>query len=91
MTTIPVRRVLFHEITKDAVQNAILAEYNHLGGAKSQLGTCTTSELPTADGIGRYNHFEHGSIYWSPSTHAHAVQGAIQGTWGALGWEQKLG
>ena len=29
------------------------------------------------DGIGRYNKFQHGTIYWSPTTGAFEVHGAI--------------
>ncbi|WP_309229671.1 hypothetical protein [Blastococcus sp. TML/M2B] len=46
-----------------------------------------TSELPTGDGIGRFNHFERGSIYWTSETGAHPVAGEIRDTWAALGWE----
>lgn len=28
------------------------------------------------------------SIYWTPVTGAHAVQGAIRATWASLGWER---
>ncbi|NIH83792.1 uncharacterized protein with LGFP repeats [Amycolatopsis granulosa] len=44
----------------------------------------------TPDGTGRYNHFSlaaGASVYWTPSTGAHAVQGAIRDKWAALGWE----
>ena len=35
-----------------------------LGGASSFLGQPLTDELTTPDGVGRYNHFQGGSIYW---------------------------
>lgn len=74
-----------------SVQGAILAAYSALGGAGSPLGACVTSELPCADGVGRYNHFKNGSIYWHPAEGAHAVEGAIATTWAAHGWETGLG
>jgi hypothetical protein len=40
-----------------------------------------------ADGSGRFNHFQGGSIYWAPTTGAHVVHGAIREKWAALGWE----
>jgi uncharacterized protein with LGFP repeats len=43
--------------------------------------------MSTADGRGRYNHFEGGSIYWTLETHAHEVRGAIKDKWASLGWE----
>jgi glucose/arabinose dehydrogenase len=53
------------------------------------LGYPTTDELGTPDGIGRYNHFSKGgSIYWSPSTGAHEIYGAIKTRWAQLGWER---
>jgi hypothetical protein len=44
--------------------------------------------MTTPDGIGRYTHFQHGSIYWTPDTGAHEVRGAIRDKWAALGWER---
>jgi uncharacterized protein with LGFP repeats len=38
--------------------------------------------------VGRYNHFQRGSIYWTPSTGAHNVNGEIRKRWAALGWER---
>ncbi|NIH78390.1 choice-of-anchor D domain-containing protein [Amycolatopsis viridis] len=73
-----------------AVLGDILAKYKAMGGPSSTLGYPVTDELVTPDGIGRFNHFEQaagGSIYWSPATGAHAVQGAIRAKWAALGWE----
>jgi hypothetical protein len=52
------------------------------------LGYPTTDETVTPDGIGRYNHFQNGSIYWSPTTGAHEVRGAIREEWAARGWEK---
>jgi len=59
-----------------------------LGGVNSGLGYPVTDESGTPDGIGRYTHFQGGSIYWSPSTGAHEVHGAIRDRWAQLGWEQ---
>jgi hypothetical protein len=56
--------------------------------AQSFLGYPTTDQQVTPDGIGRYNHFQHGSIYWTPTTGAHEVHGPIRGEWSARGWEQ---
>jgi uncharacterized protein with LGFP repeats len=70
-----------------SVVGAILANYRALGGPAGLLGYPTTDELPTRNGIGRYNHFQGGSIYWLPSTGAHEVRGAIRQEWAATGWE----
>ncbi len=51
------------------------------------LGYPLTDERKTPDGVGRYNVFQGGSIYWSPSTGAHEVHGRIRDTYAELGWE----
>lgn len=76
-----------------AVIGAIRDKWLSLGGLGSFLGPAITSETPTPDGIGRYNHFRGGgpadraSIYWTPETGAHEIHGAIRDKWAALGWE----
>ena len=70
------------------VKGAILSSYRALGGPAGRLSYPTTDELATPRVYGRFNHFQGGSIYWSPSTGAHAVWGSILGRWKALGWEQ---
>ncbi len=65
----------------------ILKKYQDMGGEKSPLGCPTTDELTTPNGRGRYNTFTGGSIYWTATTGAHPVWGAIGDKWGALGWE----
>ncbi|HZH13287.1 MAG TPA: N-acetylmuramoyl-L-alanine amidase [Archangium sp.] len=69
------------------VGGAILTRYNQLGGSAGFLGPCRTSELTTPDGIGRYNHFQNGSIYWTQATGAWEVWGNIRIKWEQLGWE----
>ncbi|MCF4007498.1 hypothetical protein L1O03_10015 [Corynebacterium uropygiale] len=51
------------------------------------LGFPMTDEQTTPNVFGKYNHFEGGSIYWSPGTNAHIVKGAIRNYWSKLGWE----
>jgi hypothetical protein len=71
------------------VHGAIRDHYNALGGPRSFLG------LPTCDvvdllGNGQVVHFQGGSIYWSPSTGAHEVHGAIRDEWASLGWQNSF-
>ena len=40
--------------------------------------------------MGRFNHFQFGSIYWTPDTGANSVDGAIRDEWASLGWERSL-
>ena len=63
-------------------------KYASLGGPGGFLGSPTIPESTTPDGIGKYRHYQHGSIYWSPLTAAHEVHGLIRDKWAALGWEQ---
>jgi len=51
------------------------------------LGYPTSDELRARDGVGRYNTFQYGVLYWSPATGAHEVHGAIGATWRSMGSE----
>jgi hypothetical protein len=70
------------------VHGAIRDRYRQLGGPGGFLGFPTTDESRLADGLGRFNHFERGSIFWHPSTGAFEVHGQIRDKWAALGWER---
>lgn len=72
-----------HEVHGD-----IRAKYNFLGGAAGRLGLPLTDETGTPDGVGRYNHFQNGSIYWTPHTGPMMVAGRIRDVWAAQGWER---
>ncbi|MFF8996312.1 LGFP repeat-containing protein [Streptomyces sp. NPDC014983] len=70
------------------MDGAIWTEYTQTPGVQRSLGCPTTDELGTPDGIGRFQAFDNGSIYWTPDTGAHAVWGAIRRHWADLGWER---
>jgi len=70
------------------VQGEIGAKWSELASERGVLGYPTTDESHCIDGRGRFNHFEHGSIFWHPNTHAHEVHGAIRDRWAALEWER---
>ena len=55
------------------VYGAIYARYKKMKSEKGVLGFPKTDETGTPDGKGRYNHFENGSIYWTPATGACAI------------------
>lgn len=75
-----------------ALFGRINARYSELGGASSWLGFPTSGEKTTPDGVGRYVHFENGSIYWTPSTGAQAIPRDMFEHWGTTGYETgKLG
>ncbi len=63
------------------------AKYTSVGGQSSTLGEPVTGERRTPDGVGRYNHFQGGSIYWHPDTGAHSIWGSIRDRWEQLRWE----
>jgi LGFP repeat-containing protein len=67
---------------------AIHALWSSMNWETSLLGYPLTDESPCPDGVGRFNHFQNGSIYWSPQTGAHEVHGAIRDRWRDGGWER---
>lgn len=69
------------------VAGRIAGAYMNTGAAAGPLGFPRTQELGTPDGRGRFNHFQNGSIYWTPQTGAHPVSGDILTEWSAQGWE----
>lgn len=75
-----------------AVEGRIRDKWSSLGWERSSLGYPITDEITTPDKVGRFNHFQGGSIYWSPNSDAHRIGGAIKDKWAAQGWETgKLG
>ncbi|GAC1649049.1 MAG: N-acetylmuramoyl-L-alanine amidase [Mycobacterium sp.] len=68
------------------VHGAIRGHWLALGGT-SFNGFPATDESPTPNVFGRYNHFQNGSVYWSPSSGSYEVHGAIRDRWASLGWE----
>lgn len=72
------------------VHGLIRDKWASLGWEQSFLGYPITDELPTPDGRGRYNHFQGGSIYWTPQTGAWEIHGLIREKWASLGWEQSF-
>jgi uncharacterized protein with LGFP repeats len=73
--------------TQSTGAGEILIAYNALGGTRSWLGAVTSGYICGLVRGGCFQHFQSGSIYWSPATGAHALRGSIAGTWGAAGWE----
>jgi len=69
------------------VHGAIRDKWASMGWEKSFLGYPITDETATPDGIGRFNHFQGGSIYYHPGSGAHVVYGLIRDKWASLGWE----
>jgi uncharacterized protein with LGFP repeats len=74
-----------HEVHGD-----IRVKWSQLGGHRGFLGYPLTDETGTPDGVGRFNHFEGGSIYWTPDLGPHEVHGAIRDKWASMGWERSF-
>jgi hypothetical protein len=60
------------------VHGLIRKKWAELRWERSFLGYPITDELSTPDGVGRYNLFQHGLIYWTPQAGAKAAPKAIQ-------------
>jgi C1A family cysteine protease len=70
------------------IHGDIRIKWLSLGGETSFLGYPLTDETATPDSIGRFNHFQGGSIYWTPLTGAYEVHGLIRSKWASVGWEK---
>ena len=77
-------------IATAAAASPISKKYTSLGGPAGFLGAKTTEEAPTPDGVGAFQHFQNGSIYFHPEAGAHEVHGLIRDRYEALGWEQSF-
>jgi hypothetical protein len=69
------------------VHGVIRDKWAALGWEVGLLGYPITDETRTPDGVGRFNVFQGGSVYWSPSSNAHEVHGRIRDRYQELGWE----
>lgn len=66
------------------VHGDIYQRYLSLKAEGGFLGYPETDETSTALGTGRFNHFQGGSIYWTPQTGAWELHGAIRDKWFSL-------
>ena len=66
---------------------AITLAHEAAGGAGGPVGAPVTAEICGLRGGGCYRGFQNGTFYWSPSTGAHLVSGAIAARWGEQRWE----
>lgn len=63
------------------VRGAIGVRYAALGGRAGFLGAPLADESPTFPRSGAFQNFRGGSIFWSPSTGAWEVHGAVREKW----------
>jgi len=74
-------------IWQTGTMTEILKKWEQLGGENCFLGKPKSDEQACPDGIGRYQHFDNGSIHWHPSTGAYETHGAIGKAWAEHSWE----
>ncbi|ABH00782.1 conserved hypothetical protein (plasmid) [Rhodococcus jostii RHA1] len=70
-----------------AVRGAVRDKWNTVGAEQGFLGYPSSDELGTPDGIGRFNRFANGAIYWTAGTGAQAMSTTFFTKWGSLGYE----
>jgi uncharacterized protein with LGFP repeats len=74
----------------DSLQGgAIYRRWQATGGMDGLLGAPTSPECSGA-GSTRYVTFDKGAIYWSPTSGAAPLTGAIYDAWAALGYERSV-
>ncbi|MFV8394673.1 LGFP repeat-containing protein [Corynebacterium hindlerae] len=71
-----------------SIEGKILEKWIETGEEKGPLGYPATDEEGTPDGVGRFNRFARGMIYWHPKHGAHPIQGSILEIWKTLGFER---
>lgn len=69
------------------VHGDIRAKWVSVGQEIGVLGYPTTDEFLTPNQRGRCNHFQNGSIFWTPFSGAHALYGPIRDAWLTAGAE----
>lgn len=71
-----------------ATRGRIMDRWGQDGWERGHLGYPTTNEICGLTRGGCFNHFQSGSIYWTPGTGAHVVKGRIKDAWAGGGWER---
>jgi uncharacterized protein with LGFP repeats len=72
------------------VCGAIRTEWLAKGGPTGFLGYPITGQRTPSDGKGRYNDFQHGTVYWRHDLGAHEVHGPIFSRWNFIGRERSI-
>ncbi|MFI5783971.1 LGFP repeat-containing protein [Nocardia sp. NPDC051570] len=71
-----------------AIGGRIFGKWGETGWEQGFLGYPTSDETGTPDGVGRFNQFERGMMYWTFPTDAHPVAGGILAYWAFIGYEK---
>jgi hypothetical protein len=70
------------------VGGAIRTRWGQLGWERGHLGYPVGAAVCGLRDGGCRQSFQGGSVFWSPASGAHPVNGAIRTRWGQLGWER---
>ncbi len=70
------------------VKGPIRDAWAQVGWEGGPLGFPTTGEQVTSNQVGRANHFQGGSIFFTSGTGAHEVKGPIRDAWARVGWDR---
>ncbi len=82
------RGLIFSKPDPDPVLTVVYGEfYEVLQGSKA-LGYPRLDRQPIGDGLGTYQLFENGKIYYTPATCAHSIYGDVWRLW--LNWTNNL-
>lgn len=77
------------EFTVGVAPKPVENQINKMAAAAPWLGKrITDGEGVCPDKRGRFAHFEHGSIYWTPTTGARPIPTRLLGDYERLGWER---
>lgn len=71
-----------------SVHGATGSKFAGLGWETGFLQYPTTNEFCRLSGGGCGQHYQGGSIYWSPGTGPWSIRGIIRDAWAGLGWER---
>lgn len=71
------------------IGGAIFDHWGNFGFETGPLGYPISDEITNPDGVGKHNSFQNAGdhIYWSPTTGAQEIGGAIFDHWGTSGYE----
>ncbi|MFC4262737.1 LGFP repeat-containing protein [Ferruginibacter yonginensis] len=70
-----------------AIWGETMKKYQAANYEMGWLGFPTTDPKNTPNRTGTYQHFDGGSIYYSPTTGYHSIGGAFKDYWSKKGWE----
>lgn len=70
-----------------AIWGETMKKYQAVNFETGWLGFPTTDPQNTPNRTGTYQHFDGGSIYYSPATGYHYIAGAFKVYWATKGWE----